>query len=68
MFNKNVIFVLLYLKEYYFGGELCEFRSYLTLAFFVRSLPKNTKKTVFGDVLDSANANHASSNWAQVLV
>ena len=56
MFNKNVIFVLLYLKENYFlgwgGGELCEFRSYLTLAFFVRSLPKNTKKTVFGDVLD----------------
>lgn len=55
MFNKNVIFVLLFLKEYYLGGgggELCEFRSYLTLAFFVRFLPKNTEKTVFGDVLD----------------
>lgn len=53
MFNKNVIFVHLYLKEYYFGGgELCEFRSYLTLAFFVRSLPKNANKIVFGDVLD----------------
>ena len=52
MFNKNVIFVLLYLKEYYFGGELCEFRSYLTLAFFVRFLPKNAHKIVFGDVLD----------------
>ena len=53
MFNKNVIFVLLYLKEYYFGGNCVNFDyDYLTLAFFVRFLPKNANKIVFGDVLD----------------